>query len=89
MTDVSASPLTEVDPNASMDEFYDRLNQKLIGGMPELVTEDDMRPIVANLVSMRAQFLVEQDKLGRAPNPRAKKQSVPATPGVVVDADDL
>lgn len=68
-----ASPLAEAEV-LSLDTLFDRINDKLIAGMPETITSDDTTPIVNVLREQRLKFLAEQDKLGRAPAaPRKRK----------------
>lgn len=74
---IAPSPLAEVDPN-SLDELFDRINLKLTGGMPELITDEDLEPLISALRAQRSKFILEQDKLGKAPPaPRkAKPKSI-------------
>lgn len=97
MTDETvASPLAEVDPT-SLDELFDRVNSKLISGLPELITEDDLFPVCKVLREARVKFLQEQDKLGKAPpaprktKPRSVKEVMAeqAMDTTTVDLDDV
>lgn len=70
------SPLTEVDPT-SLDLLFDRVNQKLISGLPEAITDADLQPLVDTLRAKRLIFIAEQQKLP-APRGRVVKKA-PAT----------
>ena len=71
------SPLAEADPN-SLDLLFERINSKLCLGLPELITDDDLMPVVLALREARKKFLIEQDRLGKAPpaKRKAKVESV-------------
>lgn len=77
MTDAAApaptSPLTEADP-LSLDELFNRVNDKLIAGLPEAISVDDTAPLVKILREKRVTFLSEQDKIGKAPPVARKKK---------------
>ena len=76
MTDAAApapSPLTEADP-LSLDELFNRVNDKLIAGLPESISTDETAPLVKILREKRVTFLSEQDKLGKAPPVARKKK---------------
>ena len=64
------SPLAEVDPH-SLDEFWQRINSKLITGMPEAITDDD-RDIMAMTLRLRAERMEWTDKSERKRQTRAK-----------------
>lgn len=94
MSDVkngTASPLAEADAN-SLQLLFDRVNEKLIRGMPETIDNDtEIMPIVLRLREERLRFLAEQDRLGRAPAaPRkAKPKSVADAIAIQISDDDL
>lgn len=71
MTSQTPSPLAEADPN-SLDILFERINSKLCLGLPELITDDDLMPVVLALREARKKFLVEQDRLGKAPPAKRK-----------------
>ena len=75
MSDVS--PLTEVDAN-SLEILFDRVNQKLITGLPESIDDEkDLQPMVDIYRARRLVFIAEQQKRP-APRARAAKKA-PAT----------
>jgi len=72
---VTISPLAEASPE-SLDVLFERVNAKLIEGVPEALTDGEIAPLVDELKRMRIKFLADQDKLGRAPQaPRKRKPS--------------
>lgn len=89
-TPATVSPLAEADP-LSLDELFNRVNRKLILGVPERLTNADVDPMCAMLRAKRMEFLSEQDRLGRAPTaPRkAKPKSVAEAVAVTISEDDL
>lgn len=69
----TASPLAEAEA-LSLDTLFDRVNNKLIAGMPEAVTDDEINPVTLVLRKQRLEFLSEQDKQMKAPTaPRRRK----------------
>jgi len=69
MTDTT-SPLAEVDP-LSLDILFDRINAKLIQGMPETIDDEkDIAPVVRVLIAKRQQFLTLQ---AQQPPPKTRK----------------
>ena len=68
-----ASPLAEANA-LSLDVLFDRVNNKLIAGLPEAITDDEINPVTLVLRKQRLEFLSEQDKQGKAPAaPRKRK----------------
>lgn len=86
------SPLAEADPN-SIDLLFERINSKLVQGLPDLITDDDLMPVVLALREARKKFLVEQDRLGKAPpakrKPRVESIQLELQNIVAVAIDDL
>ena len=82
------SPLKEADPN-SLQILFDRVNDKLIAGVPEAITDDDIMPIVKIFREDRKIFLSEQDKLGRAPGKRKARPTSVAQVIQDINVDDL
>ncbi len=75
MNDIS--PLAEVDAD-SLDRLFDRVNQKLISGLPESIDDEkDLQPMVDIYRARRLVFIAEQQKMP-APRARATKKA-PAT----------
>lgn len=67
------SPLSEVE-STSLDELFDRVNQKLISGLPESITDADLQPLVDTLRARRLTFIADQQKMP-APRGRAVKKA--------------
>lgn len=87
----SGSPLLEADP-AALEELWARINDKLIGGMPETLTGDDPDVIamVARYRGLREKFLTQQnEKLAAGPRARVARKDKPASIAAVVSADDF
>jgi hypothetical protein len=72
---VADSPLNEVD-EASLDELFDRINRKLIEGMPETITDADLLPIVKRLRAQRVKFALDQASKAAAGLRKAKPTSI-------------
>ncbi len=89
-TEGASNPLREADP-ASMEELYDRINAKLAAGMPEAITDDDLLPVVNDLIAQRARWQREQTTRAAA-GPRRSGRGA-ATPSAaaktLLDACDL
>lgn len=66
---VEESPLKDVDPQ-SLQRLFDRINAKIIDGIPEAITDDEIEPLVAALRLRMAQFNAEQQA-----SPRAKRRT--------------
>lgn len=90
MPDPTPSPLSEVDPN-SINDLFERVNNKLVMGMPEAITDEDIMPLVNTLLSQRKTFLSEQDRLGRAPSAKKKTGPVKSVAEVIhqIDIEEL
>lgn len=73
------SPLAEVDPHA-LDEFWNRINSKLIEGMPEAITNDDL-DIMAMTLRLRAERMEWTDKSEKKRTTRAKNAAEKKAPG--------
>ena len=86
MTEVPQSPLSEADPH-SLDELFERINQKLISGMPESITDDDLKPVIIALRAQRVKHLQDQaTKAAKPPKTRqAKPTSVASAIATIVD----
>lgn len=90
---VATSPLNEVEVE-SVDELFDRVNDKLIAGVPETITADDIRPLVLRLRAQREKFVHDQNnkemtKRDRvATGPKGRK-AVSVQEALAVDVDDL
>ena len=82
------SPLKEADPN-SLQILFDRVNDKLIMGLPEAITDEDLMPLVKIFRDDRKTFLVEQDRLGKAPGRRKAKPTSVAEVVQDINVDDL
>lgn len=61
----NGSPINEADPY-SIDEQFDRINNKLAAGMPETITEADLLPVVNRLRAQRHHFSQETEKRAEA-----------------------
>jgi len=86
---MSDSPLKEADPQA-LQILFDRVNDKLVTGVPESITDEDIMPLVKIFRDDRKVFLSEQDRLGRAPG--KKRQAKPTSVAQVIqdiNVDDL
>jgi hypothetical protein len=88
--DITPSPLSEAQPE-SLDLLFERINEKLVAGLPEAITDADMLPVVNALRADRLRFIQAQDKLGRAPPaPRkTKPKGVADAIATMVSAEDL
>jgi hypothetical protein len=56
----SVEPTTIPDP-ASIEILFDRINQKLLDGVPESITDEDLEPVVAILRQKRLEFLADNN----------------------------
>jgi hypothetical protein len=73
------SPLEDIDLQ-TLEIWFDRINNKLLNGLPQAITEDDIKPIVEVLIHKRTQFIMEQSaikpsKAKREPKAKAKTKS--------------
>jgi hypothetical protein len=60
MTDVAPpSPLAEADP-FSLDDFWDRIDRKLVAGLPQDVMDSDIDAATARLRSARDKYMMDQ-----------------------------
>ena len=88
MTDTS--PLAEADPT-SLDELFDRVNDKLDAGLPETITDEDLIPLVRRLQLDRLRHL-EMEEVKRAGGTRTRAAPRPrssATIAADVDLDSI
>jgi hypothetical protein len=89
---VADSPLNEVDPT-SLDELFDRVNEKLIAGLPESITADDIRPLVVRLRAQREKFVSEEmrkaDAKAANPGGTRKRKATSIAEALDVDVESL
>lgn len=82
---VNGNPLEEISPH-SLDELFQRINDKLAMGLPEAIEETDIEKMVDIFTLRSAQFLAEQSaKNAQEPRKRASK----AKPQNLSEALDL
>lgn len=67
-----SSPLQEVDPNA-LDEELTRLNENLIQGIPEKITDDSLAKIVDLYRAQALKWSQDEQTKKRAPSGTRKK----------------
>lgn len=88
----STSPLSEADPD-SLTILFDRVNRKLLGGMPEAISvEDELVPLVLEYRKRRNLFLLDEErKAQKEPRKKASPKSKTTEPNqtnVSVNAED-
>lgn len=76
------SPLSEADPK-SLDILFERVTAKLVQGLPEPITDDDLLPVLETFRAKRELFLTEQARKESEPK-RSRRGS-----GTKVDAREL
>jgi hypothetical protein len=71
----ATSPLLEVDP-MSVDELWSRIDRKLALGLPNEVTNDDLRRVVEYNLANRRKFIADQ-QAGLRAGPSGPRKSKP------------
>ncbi len=83
------SPLSEADPK-SLDILFERVTAKLVQGLPEAITDEDLGPVIAAIRAKRDLFLVEQARKDSEEKPKRGSRGKAAAPAMdLLEITDL
>lgn len=75
------SPLLEADPT-SLDELWDRIDKKLVAGLPQEITDHDYLAVATRLRAQRDKYIQQQTEAALKPK---RTRGIAAAPKSVAE----